>query len=113
MGSEEKLIGEVPPVEVPRSPKREGPAKPEHRPLRRGEQGKSPDEIANYQKSGFVMSGSRSSRLNMLREMQEAESEAAKKKDLMTRLEQRSKKEDEIMDGFRKLLMERRSQGLK
>lgn len=78
------------------------------RQIRRGEQGKSLDEIQKMEKAGFVMSGSRNARLNLLREQQAAEAE---KNNVAKRLEQQAKKEDLIVDHFRQLLIQRQSRG--
>ena len=54
------------------------------------------------------MSGSRSSRMNAVREMKEAESEENKKKELLKRVDDRSKNEDKIVDHFRQVLVDKR-----
>jgi hypothetical protein len=104
IGSDERLIGEREEYREQEKIRRTSDEPSGPRQLRRGEQGKTPEEIDRYTKSGFVMSGSRSARMNMMREMQEAEEE---KKDLSKRIEERSKKEDQIIDRFRKLLLEK------
>jgi hypothetical protein len=78
------------------------------RQIRRGEQGKSIDEIKKMEKAGFVMSGSRNSRLNLLREQQEAE---ADRNNVTKRIEQTAKKEELIVNHFRKLLLEKQAKG--
>ena len=80
----------------------------EVRALRRGEQGKSVAQIEKFHQAGFVMSGSRSSRMNAVREMKEAESEENKKKELLKRVDDRSKNEDKIVDHFRQVLVDKR-----
>ena len=74
------------------------------RQIRRGEQGKSLDEIQKMEKAGFVMSVSRNSRLNLLREQQAAEAE---KNNVAKRIEEKAKKEELIVDHFRQLLLEK------
>jgi hypothetical protein len=86
----------LPDIRVPRSRSR-SPV----RQIRRGEQGKSIDEIKKMEKAGFVMSGSR-------RRQPEApplnEKEVAAK-----RLEERAKKEELLMDHFRQLVLKKQN----
>lgn len=74
------------------------------RQIRRGEQGKSLDDIKKMEKAGFVMSGSR--------RRQQAEVAPPSEKELATkRIEEKSKKEELLMDHFRKLILEKQKSG--
>ena len=89
------LVKYVP--ERPRSRSRER-SQEDERPLRRGEQGKTSAEIAKYQQAGFVMSGSRSSRMNAIRALKEAENDPKG-----TAVQDKLKKEEDIVRHFRDL----------
>lgn len=93
--------------ERPRSRSRERGTSPEQlliRPLRKGEQGKSPEEIAKFQQAGFVMSGSRSSRMNAMRALKE-ESVV----DPGAKVVERANREEDIVAHFRDLWKSRNS----
>lgn len=89
------LVKYVP--ERPRSRSRER-SQEDERPLRRGEQGKTSAEIAKYQQAGFVMSGSRSSRMNAIRALKKAENDPKG-----TTVQDKLKKEEDIVRHFRDL----------
>lgn len=98
-------------------PTTRGPAKPitqevvvpsGERELRRGEVGKDLAEISRLEASGFVMSGSRNSRANAIKKINDdraAEEERAKAE----RIANKSKKEDELMEHYRQLLLSKKS----
>ncbi|CDH52039.1 pre-mrna-splicing factor [Lichtheimia corymbifera JMRC:FSU:9682] len=76
---------------------------------RRGEIGLSGDQIADYENAGFVMSGSRHQRMNAVRMRKENQVISAEEKRLLLQhaQEQRMKRENEIISGFRELLDEK------
>ena len=84
---------------------------PKDRKIRRGEVGKDMQEVVKLESSGFVMTGSRNSRLTMLREMKEAETvtEDQRREELMEKMKNRAEKEDELIANFRALLMAKKS----
>ncbi len=84
---------------------------PKDRKIRRGEVGKDMNEVVKLESSGFVMTGSRSSRMNMLREIKEAETvtEDQRREELLDKMKARAEKEDELISGFRALLMKRQN----
>ena len=90
--------------ERPRSRSRERSPAGEQRPLRRGEQGKTVEEIAKFQQAGFVMSGSRSSRMNAMRALKEAE---AVESNPQSRIAESARREEDIVDHFRHLWQSR------
>lgn len=76
------------------------------RQLKRGEQGKSIEELEKLEKAGFVMTGTRSARINMIREHQARDAEADS---LTNRLQEKGKREDALIDHFRSLLQQDKS----
>jgi len=94
------------------SPPRED-ENPKERKIRRGEVGKDMSEVVKLESSGFVMTGSRNSRMNMLREIKEAETvtEDQRREELLEKIKAKSEKEDELIAGFRALLLKKTQQG--
>ena len=84
---------------------------PKDRKIRRGEVGKDMNEVVKLESSGFVMTGSRSSRMNMLREIKEAETvtEDQRREQLLDKVKARADKEEELISGFRALLRNRQN----
>ncbi|KAG0165441.1 hypothetical protein DFQ28_003123 [Apophysomyces sp. BC1034] len=76
---------------------------------RRGEIGLSGDQIADYEKAGFVMSGNRHHRMNAVRLRKENQVISAEEKRLLLQhaQEQKVKRENEIISGFREILMDK------
>lgn len=71
------------------------------RDIRRGEVGKDLAEITRLENSGFVMSGSRNSRMNTLKEIETSEP--------VNIAEEKASKEDKLMEHFRQLLLSKRN----
>ncbi|KAL0075594.1 ras-induced vulval development antagonist-domain-containing protein [Phycomyces blakesleeanus] len=73
---------------------------------RRGEIGLSGDQISDYEKAGYVMSGSRHQRMNAVRLRKENQVISAEEKRLLLQhaQEQKVKRENEIISGFREIL---------
>ena len=73
---------------------------------RRGEVGLSAEQIEEYEEMGYVMSGSRHVRMNAVRIRKENQVYSAEEKLALARynLEERAKKENEILAGFRETL---------
>lgn len=73
---------------------------------RRGEIGLSSEQIENYEKAGFVMSGSRHARMNAVRVRKENQIYSAEEKRELLKLQrdEREKKEREIVGQFKELL---------
>ena len=95
----------------PPNPPSEDSINPKDRKIRRGEVGKDMQEVVKLESSGFVMTGSRNSRLTMLRELKEAETvtEDQRREELMEMMKNRAEKEDELIANFRALLMAKKS----
>ncbi|KAI7858873.1 ras-induced vulval development antagonist-domain-containing protein [Circinella umbellata] len=76
---------------------------------RRGEIGLSGDQIADFEHAGYVMSGSRHQRMNAVRLRKENQVISAEEKRLLLQhaQEQKVKRENEIISGFRELLSEK------
>ncbi|KAI9285728.1 ras-induced vulval development antagonist-domain-containing protein [Umbelopsis sp. AD052] len=76
---------------------------------RRGEIGLKSDQIESFESAGFVMSGSRHQRMNAVRMRKENQVISAEEKRLLLThaSEQRLKRENEIISGFRDILSER------
>jgi hypothetical protein len=73
---------------------------------RRGEIGLSSDQIEEYEKVGYVMSGSRHARMNAVRMRKENQVISAEEKRTLLKMrnEEKEKKEREIVGQFRELL---------
>jgi len=73
---------------------------------RRGEIGLDAEQIAAYERAGFVMSGSRHDRMNAVRERKENQVVTAEERRalLRQRAEERAQKEAEIVHQFRELV---------
>lgn len=73
---------------------------------RRGEIGLSSDQIEDYEKVGYVMSGSRHARMNAVRMRKENQVISAEEKRTLLKMrnEEKEKKEREIVGQFRELL---------
>ncbi|CAO1614480.1 unnamed protein product [Sympodiomycopsis kandeliae] len=73
---------------------------------RRGEIGLSSEQIEDYEKAGFVMSGSRHARMNAVRVRKENQIYSAEEKRELLKLqrEEREKKEREIVGQFKEML---------
>ncbi|RDD46069.1 NKAP-like protein [Trichoplax sp. H2] len=73
---------------------------------RRGEIGLTSNEIANYETSGYVMSGSRHRRMEAVRLRKENQIYSADEKMALASFnyEERSKRENDILKGFRQLV---------
>jgi len=76
---------------------------------RRGEIGLESEEIESFENVGYVMSGSRHRRMNAVRIRKENQVISAEEKSalLAFNLEQKAKKENEIIAGFRDLVQEK------
>lgn len=76
---------------------------------RRGEIGYNADEIDRYEKSGYVMSGSRHARMNAVRIRKENQVYSAEEQRALAliTLEENQKKEAALMDDFREMLQEK------
>ncbi|KAI8087847.1 ras-induced vulval development antagonist-domain-containing protein [Gilbertella persicaria] len=76
---------------------------------RRGEIGLSGDQIADFERAGYVMSGSRHQRMNAVRLRKENQVISAEEKRLVLQhaQEQKIKRENEIISGFREVLNEK------
>ncbi|KAF7720760.1 hypothetical protein EC973_006151 [Apophysomyces ossiformis] len=76
---------------------------------RRGEIGLSGDQIADYERAGFVMSGNRHHRMNAVRLRKENQVISAEEKRLLLQhaQETKMKRENEIISGFREILMDK------
>ncbi|KAH8555109.1 ras-induced vulval development antagonist-domain-containing protein [Umbelopsis sp. PMI_123] len=76
---------------------------------RRGEIGLNSDQIEAFESAGFVMSGSRHQRMNAVRMRKENQVISAEEKRLLLThaSEQKLKRENEIISGFRDILSER------
>lgn len=83
---------------------------PAERTLKKGEFGKDPEQLAQLEKSGFVMSGARSNRIAMIREIKQAEvvTEEQQKELTVARMKEREEREDALIEGFRELLRQKR-----
>jgi len=79
---------------------------------RRGEIGLTSEQIEGFEKSGFVMSGSRHKRMNAIRIRKESQVYSAEEKRALALLnfEEKSNKERRLMADFRKYLAEKESQ---
>nr|DBA15618.1 TPA: hypothetical protein GDO54_004807 [Pyxicephalus adspersus] len=73
---------------------------------RRGEIGLTSDEIASFEKSGFVMSGSRHRRMEAVRLRKENQIYSADEKRALASFnhEERRKRENKILSGFREMV---------
>lgn len=73
---------------------------------RRGEIGLSAEQIEDYERAGFVMSGSRHARMNAVRVRKENQIYSAEEKRELLKLqrEEREKKEREIVGQFKEML---------
>ncbi|KAI8990826.1 ras-induced vulval development antagonist-domain-containing protein [Mycotypha africana] len=76
---------------------------------RRGEIGLSGDQIADFERAGYVMSGSRHQRMNAVRLRKENQVISAEEKRMVLQhaQEQKIKRENEIISGFREILNEK------
>ncbi|CAO3669627.1 unnamed protein product [Rhizopus stolonifer] len=76
---------------------------------RRGEIGLSGDQISDFEKAGFVMSGSRHQRMNAVRLRKENQVISAEEKRLVLQhaQEQKLRRENEIISGFREILSDK------
>ncbi|KAJ2964848.1 hypothetical protein NQZ79_g263 [Umbelopsis isabellina] len=76
---------------------------------RRGEIGLNSDQIESFESAGFVMSGSRHQRMNAVRMRKENQViSAEEKRQLLSHAsEQKLKRENEIISGFREILNEK------
>jgi hypothetical protein len=76
---------------------------------RRGEIGLSGDKIAEFEKAGFVMSGNRHQRMNAVRLRKENQVISAEEKRLVLQhaQEQKLRRENEIISGFREILSDK------
>lgn len=79
---------------------------------RRGEIGYSSTEIEGYERSGFVMSGSRHSRMNAVRLRKENQVYSAEEKRALAliTMEEQQQKEAGLMQDFRSMLQEKERQ---
>jgi predicted RNA-binding protein with RPS1 domain len=77
---------------------------------RRGEIGYGADEIENYEKSGYVMSGSRHARMNAVRIRKENQVYSAEEQRALAliTLEEKAQKEAALVNDFRTMLKEKR-----
>mmetsp|Transcript_1044 Transcript_1044/g.2702 ORF Transcript_1044/g.2702 Transcript_1044/m.2702 type:complete len:386 (-) Transcript_1044:55-1212(-) len=73
---------------------------------RRGEVGMTADEIQNYEDLGYIMSGSRHSRMNAIRIRKENQVYTAEEKAALAQLnfEEKAKKEQRVLNDMRKLV---------
>eukprot|EP00951_Prasinocladus_malaysianus_P021662 scaffold179633_cov19-Prasinocladus_malaysianus.AAC.1 len=73
---------------------------------RRGEVGLTADEISNFEDLGYIMSGSRHSRMNAIRIRKENQIYTAEEKAALAQLnfEEKAKKEKKVLDDMRKLV---------
>lgn len=103
----------APPADSSSVPSSEEDSNPKDRKIRRGEVGKDMNEVVKLESSGFVMTGSRSSRMNMLREIKEAGTvtDGQRREELLEKIKAKSDKEDELLAGFRALLMQKNRPG--
>ena len=78
---------------------------------RRGEIGYQTDEIDKWEKSGFVMSGSRHARMNAVRIRKENQVYSAEEQRALAliTMEEKKQKESELVQDFRKMLEEKQS----
>lgn len=78
---------------------------------RRGEIGYDADEIDHYEKSGYVMSGSRHARMNAVRIRKENQVYSAEEQRALAliTLEEKQQKEAALMNDFRTMLKEKQS----
>jgi len=76
---------------------------------RRGEIGYTGDEIAKYEKSGYVMSGSRHAKMNAVRLRKENQVYSAEEKRALAliTMEEKQQKEAALMEDFRTMLKEK------
>lgn len=76
---------------------------------RRGEIGLTSDEIVNYEKSGFVMSGSRHRRMEAVRLRKENQIYSADERRALASFnqEERSKRESKILSSFRQMVYQK------
>ena len=76
---------------------------------RRGEIGYTGDEIERYEKSGYVMSGSRHARMNAVRLRKENQVYSAEEKRALAliTMEEKQQKEAALMEDFRTMLKEK------
>ncbi|GAA5807960.1 hypothetical protein MFLAVUS_011463 [Mucor flavus] len=76
---------------------------------RRGEIGLSGDQILDFEKAGYVMSGNRHQRMNAVRLRKENQVISAEEKRLVLQhaQEQKMKRENEIISGFREILSDK------
>jgi hypothetical protein len=74
---------------------------------RRGEVGLSSDAIENFEKLGYVMSGSRHKKMTSAREMKEMQIFSVEEKKALAifNLEEQQRKETSIINNFKKILM--------
>ena len=79
---------------------------------RRGEIGYSGDDIADYERSGYVMSGSRHARMNAVRLRKENQVYSAEEKRALAliTMEEKQQKEAALLQDFRTLLKEKEMQ---
>jgi len=79
---------------------------------RRGEIGLTSNEIESFEKVGYVMSGSRHRLMNAVRMRKENQVISAEEKRALANFnyEQRSKKENEIIAGFREMVAKNQEQ---
>jgi len=79
------------------------------RKMRRGEVGKDMDQVVKLETSGFVMTGSRNSRMTMLNEIKQSETvtDDQRKEELLEKMNAREKREEELLSGFRQLLLKK------
>jgi len=77
---------------------------------RRGEIGYSGDDIEGYEKSGYVMSGSRHARMNAVRIRKENQIYSAEEQRALAliTMEENQQKEAQLMQDFRTMLKEKR-----
>jgi predicted RNA-binding protein with RPS1 domain len=82
---------------------------------RRGEIGYSADEIDQYEKSGYVMSGSRHARMNAVRLRKENQVYSAEEQRALALLtmEENQQKEAQLLDDFRTMLKEKQQTRLR
>jgi hypothetical protein len=76
---------------------------------RRGEIGYSADEISSYETSGYVMSGSRHSRMNAVRIRKENQVYSAEEQRALAliTLEEKQQKESQLLEDFRIMLKDK------
>lgn len=81
---------------------------------RRGEIGYTGDEISGYEKSGYVMSGSRHARMNAVRIRKENQVYSAEEQRALAliTLEENQQKEAKLMQDFREMLKEKKREKL-